>query len=183
MERLLAQVRDLCLLRAGPQDLPFNAGLFRNLLILALLVDLAYSWMVGLRDGLLLVVVIAFAIGIGLIFGLLRIAGRRERFLQTMTAVLVVGVVFKLVLMPMIIGVLPLPQPGDAPTMSQGVLAWLVLGLLVWNLVVDGHILRHALEIKLGQGVLLALVVMLVQLALTHLLARVLFGSPPAGAL
>jgi hypothetical protein len=178
MERLLVQVRDLCLLRAGPQDLPFSPALFRNLLILALLVDLAYSWMVGVREGLLLVVVMAFAVGIGLVFALLSMTGRRERFLQTMTAVLLVGIVFKLALMPMIMGVLPLPQPGDAPTPLQGILAWLVLGALIWNLVVDGHILRHALEVRLAQGVLLALALMIAQLALTHVLARLLFGLP-----
>lgn len=182
MNRLVALIRDLCLLRTGPQDLPFSPALLRNLLLLALLVDVAYSWTVGVGEGLLVVVVMAFAVGVGLVFGLLHLTGRRERFVQTMSAVLLVGIVFKIALMPLVLGVLPLPQPGDAPTMQQGLLAWVVLGLLIWNLVVDGHILRHALEIRLGQGILLALALMIAQLALTHLLARLLFGIPGASA-
>jgi hypothetical protein len=47
---------------------------------------------------------------------------------------------------------------------------WLSLALLAWKLVVQGSIFRHALEIPLRQGVMLAVALMLVELAASVLL-------------
>ncbi|MBP6693309.1 MAG: hypothetical protein KA162_12790, partial [Xanthomonadales bacterium] len=38
----------------------------------------------------------------------------------------------------------------------QVVLGWLSLALLAWKLVVSGHVLRHALDVPLRIGVLIA---------------------------
>jgi hypothetical protein len=45
-------------------------------------------------------------------------------------------------------------------------LALLYLGLFAWSLLVDGHIYRHALSIKLGGGVLTAVLIFAVNFAL-----------------
>jgi hypothetical protein len=138
MDRLIALTRDLCLLRAGPQDLPFNAGLFRSLLLLALVVELLTRWWLGVRDG-------------------------------------------GLVLVPVLAGLLPLPEPGQTPTPMQGLMVWLALGLVIWNLVVDGHILRHTLEVRLFQGVMLALALLLVQFTIALMAAQLLAGAGASG--
>lgn len=46
----------------------------------------------------------------------------------------------------------------------------LLLALLFWNLVVVGHILRHALSTNLGMGAVLATVYMYVSLSIIKIL-------------
>jgi hypothetical protein len=182
MDRLLALIRDVCLLRAAPQDLPHSRGLFRNLLLLALAADLATRWWLGVQDVGLLLVVMAFLLRLGLVSALLHVAGRGERFLQTMSAMLAVGIAFTLLLAPVLHILLPLPLPGEAPTPMQGMMGWLALGIIAWNVTVDGHILRHALEIRLGQGVLLAVALLIVQFVASLMLARLLIDPAAVAA-
>jgi hypothetical protein len=174
MNRLIALTRDLCLLRVGPQDFPFSPELFRNLLLFALLVELLVRWWLGVREAGLVLVAVAFLARLGLVYGLLGMAGRQARYLQCMSAMLAIGIAFTLMLAPVLAGLLPLPEPGQAPTPVQGLMVWLALGLVIWNLVVDGHILRHTLEIRLFQGVLLALALLLVQFSLALMAAQLL---------
>jgi hypothetical protein len=55
------------------------------------------------------------------------------------------------------------PQPG---------LALAYLGIFVWSLLVDGHIYRHALSIKMSLGVLVAVLIF----AANYTLMRAVFG-------
>ena len=67
-----------------------------------------------------------------------------------------------------ILGLFALPllfmqmQTGDQPALLPSVL---ILGLMIWNLSVAGHILRHAISAPFFVGVLLALVYMYVSIS------------------
>jgi hypothetical protein len=58
------------------------------------------------------------------------------------------------------------------PAKSQPDLAILYLGLFGWSLAVDAHIYRHALSIKMGNGVLLAVLIF----AANFMLLKAVFG-------
>ena len=56
------------------------------------------------------------------------------------------------------------------PASPQPNLAAIYLLLFVWSLLVDGHIYRHALSIKLGGGVLIAVLIFAANLVLLRAL-------------
>lgn len=142
------------MLRRNPQDLPASTVLFA--LVLA----------AGLGGGLLLAVTAGAAplVGLGqtaldylLMFAALQLAlklvDKRERFLQTATALVGADTLIGLVaLLPVsFVG----PNPQESP---QLLLAGLMfLALVVWSVVVTGHILRNAFGLTLGQGAAIAI--------------------------
>lgn len=157
---LLKLFVELCLLRAGPQQLP--ASLFLLGLSLA-----AYG-----VSGLLLAVQnasLTSAVGQVLLDGLILLAllqlvlrhtGREGRFLQTATAAVGAGALLAFAALPITVWLLEVRgRQGDATLPST-----LLLLLMAWNLAVLGNILRLALSASRWTGVLLALAYMLISL-------------------
>jgi hypothetical protein len=146
---LLNYFVDLCLLRAAPQDLPASPVL----LALALIANLLVGTLLAVRSSLGLVLsATASLVEIVLMLAVLRLAlnwrGRGARFQQTATAVMGSSTLISLL-------VLPLLGLGNASTGSDlATLAVLLrVALVIWSLVVLGHILRHAFDIALGLGI------------------------------
>ncbi|MEZ5581591.1 MAG: hypothetical protein R3F37_01305 [Candidatus Competibacteraceae bacterium] len=143
---------DICLLRKGPQDVPASTALLQlslalyaisGLVLLLATLDLISAFtLVTLDLGLL----------VGLTYGVLNLLGRGPRFAQTLTALAGTGVLLELIAWPlaMWIGQASIRQETAA---LPGLLYLVLLG---WNIVIIGHILRHALSITLAFGVLYA---------------------------
>ncbi len=152
MNTLINYFVDLCLLRAPPQKLPASPVLLRlsfaaNGLVGALLV-------VGSQMGPLLALLESF-FELILMLIVLRLGlhwrGHAERFSQTATAIMGSSALLGLL-------VLPLLGFGVAAENAGGEMTGLLLLLVVfWSMLVLGHILRHAFDLMLGQGVLLGL--------------------------
>jgi hypothetical protein len=145
---------DLALLRRAPQDLPASP-------VLLLLVLVA-----GFGAGLLLALTAGVGIGSGLVQSLLdlglmlgavsvalRVLERRERFLQTATAL--VGVDTLITLMALLpVG---LARPVDSESGLLALAGLLFLLLVAWSVLATGHILRHAFGVTLLQGAAIAI--------------------------
>jgi hypothetical protein len=86
-----------------------------------------------------------------LAFVSLWITGHTERFAQTFTALTGTGVLFNLMGLPLI-GLLQQVPEGETSNLSL-----FLFFLIIWNIVVIGHILRHALDMAmwLASGVAL----------------------------
>jgi hypothetical protein len=119
----------------------------------------------GSSDGMVLRVAIAVLVGLGVPYLVLHAAKRTARFVQTATAIVATSLAFALLVLPMVSVVGKLPEDPAEITAGQMLFGWLSLALLAWKLVVQGSIFRHALEVPLRQGVLLAVALMLVELA------------------
>jgi len=94
----------------------------------------------------------------------------KSRFVQTATALFGTSLLLGLILVPLrtLIG----PQTAE-PT-SAAVLAGLAsLLVLIWFLVIMGHILRHAVEVSLGKGIVMAVIVFVVSNRLMEMLVPV----------
>jgi hypothetical protein len=171
---LAARLRDLFLLRGGPQDLPYSLRLTRALVIALVLLDLAYSRLLDIPLPLPRV-----AVSIGLLLGLpwllLALRQRRERYLQTLAALTAAELLFTALFMPLALAAIgmPLPDPEN-PDPAQIALGWLTLLLLGWKLMVNGHIYRHALDWPRFPAMLLVLALFLLQLGVF----RLVFGLP-----
>ena len=152
MEALSRFFVELCLLRRGPQDLPASS----TLLGLILAINLVASLLVGLAADLSAPIALGQGLAdalltLGLLHLALRLTRHPARFVQLATALLGAGALLSLV------AVAPLVLLSGAESRGETSLAGLpLLVLLFWSLLVTGHILRHGLDLRLGQGVLIA---------------------------
>ncbi len=153
MQALITFFVELCMLRRAPQDLPASEILFGLVLVADLLVGL----LVGLTAGLsfwtsLIQGVAEIAITLAALLLALNLLKLAARFIQSSTALLGSGALLGLLaLMP-----LSLNPTGDQQTDLAALGAFLLLGLVIWGILVTGHILRHTFDITLGQGAAIA---------------------------
>ena len=144
----------IALLRGKPQDLPASLFLLKltlgahallGVLMFANRLSLPQAVLAGIASTLIMCVLTA-----ALLF-----ANRRAgRIVQTLTAMAGSDVVVGLAALPVtawLHGAVNDAAPSGLPGL-------LFLLLLIWNLVVAGHVLRHALSSALPLGIVLALV-------------------------
>ena len=161
MYPLLSFLFDLTRLRRAPQDLPASWGLFG--LILALNLPIGLVGTTALFGGLgpaLQAYLVDVVVVIGLLGFALKIAVKPARFAQTATAYFGVSLIIGLATLPLhlLAGVEAL----------QGLVALAQLALVAWAHVAFGHVLRHALELDLWLGVVIAVGFTLVELSVVY---------------
>ena len=168
---MLWKLVEICLLRAGPQDLPPARQFLVLTLIGYLLVDVLVTRVSFAGVQALWISLLDVVLMIALAYVSLRIRAKPERFNQTLAALAGTGQLLGLLALPVIQG-LSMAHAAETPAPA---LAWLWLGILIWSLLVLGHILRHALELTLPTGVGIGVLYNL----LTIVIVRALF--PDAG--
>ncbi len=154
---VLATLLNVCLLRANPQDLPASNALVG----LALAVHFLANVLTGLDEANVENALIAGAMDTLLLVALthtgLMLRNLRERTRQTLVALAGAGAL--------------LAVAAWAVVTATGMVteqAWVVwLPFLFWFLAVYGHILRHAFNVTLGVGLLLATGYVLLSLMVT----------------
>jgi len=143
MTALLRYFIDLCRLRAAPQDLPCS----RPLMLLSLGSYFGIALGVSLVEQPAGPALVAALVDTTLLSALawlsLWVVGKTPRFTQTLTALAGSGSLFGLLGWPLIALLQHVPQ-GEPTSLSLP-----LLGLIIWNIVVIGHILRHALEMAM----------------------------------
>ena len=173
MKSLIATLWRICLLRAGPQDLPYSPPLARTLVIVLVGLHLiAVQWLDG-KDGAMTLALFSLALLLGAPWLLLSWRDRAQRYAQTISAFAGAALIFNLILLPvqLIMGDLPAPGSNVLPTGLQVASVFFMLGLLAWSLSVSGHIWRHALDWPKAGGVLLALGLFVLEIGLARLLS------------
>ena len=155
MIQLIKVFWDICAVKAAPQDLPASSFLL-GLALLAYLVTgavvAAFQWplsqaiLAAFLDTVFLTVLSRVLLWARMLSG---------RFVQTLTALAGSGAIMTVIALPLVIwqsfvGV----TDANAPTMPS----WLLMIWMIWNVVVVGHILRHALSTVLPLGIGLAAV-------------------------
>ncbi len=171
MKTLLAQLVDICLLRAGPQDLPFSPTLARNLIVASVVLDLFYAALLDMPQPLLRIG-LSLALLLGAPWLLLSLRERQARYVQTLTALAGSGLLFTAAFLPLALFAADMPplKPDVAPAPGQLLFSWLTLFLVSWKLVINGHIYRHALDWPRLPGLLLAFGLFLLELGLDQTL-------------
>ncbi len=155
MVQLLRFWLELCLLRAAPQDIAAsNWVLAFSVLCYALVSVLVLTLPYGVVDGVRMA---SMELGLlaAFIVVLLYLLGKAGRIRQTLAALTGAGALLGIPALLMVL-VAP-PEHGGNQQVS---LAWLVL--LIWNLLVTAHIMRHALSSSLLTGLGVALLYSLV---------------------
>jgi hypothetical protein len=186
---LVALVPRLLLFRAGPQDLPYAPSLTPGLIAFVILANLLVT---GQLLPLPLVMLMA-ALGVGAIAlvtrGFLRSRNLANRYNQTFNALLLAGGTLLLLMAPLFTFAVPmleaitanpelLQQREALSSVQPPMLVNLLLDILFfWNLAVMAHIFRQAGDMRLGGGLLMAL------LLLMFMFFTVMFGTALLGGL
>lgn len=153
MSSLIRLFLDICLLRRGPQDVPASTTLMQlcTLLYLVsgfvlLVFDETPVWQNAAK------VAIDFGLFMAIVWGALVWRGHRARWQQTWTALMGSCTLLALVALPIIRWVFVSAEGGAVAPLA----ATLWFGIVLWNLAVIGHVMRHALQLPFGIGVLIA---------------------------
>lgn len=182
MLRLLRQLLDICLLRAGPQDLPYSPALARGLIALQIGVNLLYAMATDMEHPLARILV-ADAVLLGVAWTALAWRDRTPRAPQTISALFGCSLVFLTALMPLALAAtalrpeLPVTASSDVDP-RYALVALAMMLLLGWKMIVNGNVYRHALDWPHGAGILLALGAFMLQQGLDQLLFPL--PEPPA---
>lgn len=174
---LIAKVFELCLLRRGPQDLPYAPALALIALAIGLALEGYSARLAGGAQGTAFLLPFSGAFTLAATWGVLRLRKAEARFWQTLLALTATGVVFSLLALPVIAAIGPI-DPDSVKRIPQ-LLGWAIIALACWRLLVVGHVWRHALDIPLPTGVLVALGLFIAEYLLQHALLM-LFGAAPA---
>lgn len=150
MNPLVLLFWDICLLRRGPQDTPDSGFLLwlavaGNFLVGLAILALAEDTMVALLEAGLGVLLMA-----GYLLGTLAMAKKLHRARQTLIAALSCDALISLITLPLAVARAFWPE-------LRGTLLPLDLLAMCWQLLVLGHILRHAVGTTLSAGLGLAL--------------------------
>ncbi|HEV7631351.1 MAG TPA: hypothetical protein VGO41_00090 [Steroidobacteraceae bacterium] len=178
--RLLDAARlytEIAVFRRGPEDLPVSAVLLLLTIVAYLLVTFGLGSVMPVTAGNRLdLLALSAAFLVACYWVVLRLAGRPERFLQTLTAIF--G--FQLVIAPINVGFRALFQRYTAadPLMLPVWFMMLGLVLLIWTLAINGRILRSATSWPLFSCV--ALVVLQELLGVVVILSVVPGEAAPA---
>lgn len=166
MNKLFMMFFDICRLRMAPQDLPTSRQLLIYSLAVYAVLALMLSW-IQMTPGKALIAAVFDTLLMGLLsYVLLWARLMPQRWPQTCTALAGSGVILQVIALP-----ITLWQKQFGPDDSLVLIpSLLILVLLFWNLVVVGHILRHALSTNLGMGAVLATVYMYVSLGVMKVL-------------
>ncbi len=157
MNSLLPSVRDLCVFRGSPATMPHSPVLLLSLLVLGVLIDVSSGQLLGIEQAAVRSL-LSTGVVLALAWVALALRGFAPRFVQTASALTACSIVFSLLLLPFALlnagdGTAAVADVGPA----QVLLTWMVVALLLWKLAVDGHILRHALDMSLTAAIVLAL--------------------------
>ncbi|MGH8504566.1 MAG: hypothetical protein ACRETM_01210 [Stenotrophobium sp.] len=187
-QTLEATVRIL-FLRAGPQDFPYASGLTPALVALAVLANgLVFSRVLPppMALGIALAMVAALAM---VTRSILRMRDVLNRFQQTFNALLATTAVLTLALLPGFTQMAPqilelakhpeLLEKPDAVHIS-GIAVFFMNLINFWNFIVTAHIFRHAANVNLWVGIVIAFVaagVMLFVGMIGGSITSVLFGG------
>lgn len=167
---LLERVLELCLLRRGPQDLPYSPALLAGLLVAGTAVDVVAGAMRGSIEGGLGRSLLSSAVVLGLCWVALAIRRLRSRFVQAAIGLLASSLAFSIVLLPLAALSGPAPARPEDMTPSQLLIGWFVLGLFVWQVAVAAHVMRHALDAPFAFALLLVSTWMVAYFALERVL-------------
>lgn len=154
MNALAAIVRDLVLLRRGPQDMPHSPAMLGALIVAAIAfyaLVASFVAQVGVpRATFSLLVTIASA------WIALAVANRRERFVQTATALVTVDLAFSLLALPLLVLQGDITPETKQLSAVQGLAVWMMFAVFFWHIAVVAHVFRHALELPFRVGLLVA---------------------------
>jgi len=163
---------NICLLRKGPQDLPQSSVLMSLCLILYTVIDVLLTVQSRPFADALLVSFVDVGFLLVVTFLILRQHQYLDRWYQTMTALFGTGVILGIFIFPLVYG----GAQNQYEDWLQQIIVLLFLIMVIWNIAVLAHIVRHAISTSLGIGIIIAVL----YIWMSSLLIAMLFSEMSA---
>ena len=141
----------ICCLRAGPQQVPYSIALLAIAILLSCILGwYQLSFRSSVADALWQALLM---LGTTVLFTFIILYFRKstERFIQTITALIACGVVIHATALPLHLlqpYLLQTPLPKTVAMLLSLISLIFILVINVWNLLVNAHIFRHALNVS-----------------------------------
>ena len=162
LQKLLA----LMILKAAPQDLPYSKQIVALFAAAYIFSGLAVLQTTLNPDDMFAGLLLGLAIHVVFTYSILRALNRGARLVQTLSAILGVGILFNLLSWPM----LSVFADETSAESLKASMSLLFLLLISWEVLVKAHIFRHALEIKMFSALALSFSLFFISVALSQLL-------------
>lgn len=164
---LIRLLFEICTFRKGPQDIPVSPALLGLAILAYLLAGICLLGVETVWTERILRVVTEALLLMSFVWIMLTLMGKRARLLQTATAVYASDALISSMAVPV------LALLSSSPNTRSAYL--LLLVLTVWHWSILGHILRHALSVRLALGTGLALTYMI----LSYRFMALIFPAQP----
>jgi len=159
MKKVINVFWQICLLKLAPQDLPASSFL--------MLVSMLVYGLAGILMGVMSMpagqAFISSVLDIALVGSmtqlLLWIKDMGPRFQQAFTALMGSGAILGFLALPVLFLQMQIDQPAFIPSL-------IIVSMVIWNLTVVGHILRHTISAPFYVGMLLAVTYMYVSMSI-----------------
>lgn len=169
--RTLGRVRDLCLFRAGPQDLPYSPRAVIALLVVGVVLETFWDFHQGGGVAMVIAANLGSLAALAALRTLLGWRGAPERFVQTALAMLASGLLFEVLVLPLLLYV-GHPLKPEQVSGAQLLAALAIFILLLWQIGISVRILRSALQVSVPGAVLA-----LFALGFVDVISAVLFAA------
>ena len=166
-------VADLCRLRSGPAEMPYAPMLLAALIVASVVLDVLVGAALQGGDDAFARSLLSSAVVLGLCWAALAIRHLSSRFVQTAVALVACSVLFSLLQTPLALLAGPTPATAAELSTTQVLIGWITVALFVWQVSVDAHIMRRAMEASFGFGFALVVSWVLAYWALD----RLIFGA------
>ena len=163
-------VRDICQLKRGPEEMPYSAALLALLVTSSIALDLLCNRILEGEPNILARSLMSMTLVLALSWIALAIRRLGNRYVQTATTLIACDIVFTLLILPLAWLFAREPAQPKALTPGQTLIAWAMLAVIFWNLLVNAHIVRRALDAPFMLGFAIALAWAVANWALTHAL-------------
>lgn len=145
----------LCIFRSEPRDMPAASAFLIFSVALYVLSGTALALVYQPPPLAILSAIVETALLLALTWILLAVHGLQSRFIQTATAMAGTGFLFSLFSLPLFLFRPWVENGSESPLLL--LVSMLLLFLVLWNITVLAHILRHAVSASFTMGVLLAI--------------------------
>jgi len=153
MQALIFRFFDICLLRAGPQDLPASLFLLRLVVVLNIIVGIFLNLQTEELSQALMISLFNVAWLTAFLYFSLQLRGKLARFRQVLIAMMGTNVILGVLIMPFAYNLVAAELNNEsAPVAFQ-----FFLLLLVWDITVFAHIIRHSLDIRFAYGFMISI--------------------------
>ena len=161
MNNIFLNLANMLRLRGGPQHFPASWS-FMILLLAAFMLQNLVTGQHLEDDNAAAKSLIAIGLQISVLAGLLYWRRRLERFSQTLSALVAVGIIFNMITWVLL--------TQSDPELNQPILALAWFAVFIWSLFVDANIYRQSLSVNLSVGVLITVLTLAVSYVSIELL-------------
>ena len=162
---VLQKILSMLFLKSAPQDLPYAPQFPVQMALVYIFSGVVVLQTTLKPEDMLGGLILSLAVQFSFTYLVLGALNKTARFVQTMSAILAVGIMFNLLSWPVFI----LITDTAASETLKSTMSLLFLFIMSWEVLVKAHIFRHALEMRMFSALALSFSLLFISIALSQM--------------